>query len=291
MKFMAPRRCDETSNTENNGAILNRRESLVPADGDTQADACSNISVNQPLAFHKLTHADLESSSSTTFSCRSIDNSFAFPMTHNPETTVAGWMKDGRVYLYPRNSLSFYAHTLIISKQVTVDLLSRSVSSWMVFQWPESIHVHDGEPVVLRCSFTLPVSPPSAASFLWSWKDVIIYEFMNIEGAKENNITHLGDPRVSLKTDLSGRSLLTIDDVTPEDSALYICAVTIHSPLPIISRRGNGTLVKVKKSSITGLVAKGLTSPLTLQNYSTSKAVLLGMRTLGNCPVCSPVCP
>ncbi|CAJ0967766.1 unnamed protein product [Ranitomeya imitator] len=56
--------------------------------------------------------------SSTTFSDRSIDNSFRFP--HDSQSrNVSGWMKDARVCLDPRNSLSFYTYTLITSKQVT----------------------------------------------------------------------------------------------------------------------------------------------------------------------------
>lgn len=124
--------------------------------------------------------------------------------------------------------------------------------SWDVSQWPESIHVYKGDPIVLHCSFTHHAFPPSAATFRWFWKNVIIYEFKTIGGIKENNLTNLGNPRMSLKTNLSGSSHLTINDVTFEDSALYSCAVTIHSPLPITRRNGNGTLVNVVERPFTG---------------------------------------
>ncbi|XP_060766863.1 zinc finger CCCH domain-containing protein 11A isoform X5 [Neoarius graeffei] len=42
---------------------------------------------------------------------------------------VSGWMKDARVCLDPRNSLSFYAHTLITSKQITDESLNFGVKT------------------------------------------------------------------------------------------------------------------------------------------------------------------
>ena len=45
--------------------------------------------------------------SSTTFSHRSVDNSFAFPMTHNPKTSVAGWKMQESVWIPETHSHAF----------------------------------------------------------------------------------------------------------------------------------------------------------------------------------------
>lgn len=50
--------------------------------------------------------------SSTTFSSRSFDNSFAFPVVRNPATSVQHWMKHAEVCQKPRNSLFIHTHWL-----------------------------------------------------------------------------------------------------------------------------------------------------------------------------------
>ncbi|XP_072006374.1 uncharacterized protein [Engystomops pustulosus] len=156
-------------------------------------------------------------------------------------------------------------------------LLSGGVWSWTVSQWPESVHVYEGEPVVLHCSITHHVSSPSAVTFHWSWKNTIVFQFQNIQGHKQQNVSSLDGFQVFLSNDLS-RSNLTIAGVTPEDSARYICGITIHSPLPRMYRKGNGTLVNVVEGPITGPSSSHLEVP----NFPSSLPVIA--------PPAAPLC-
>ncbi|XP_060766861.1 zinc finger CCCH domain-containing protein 11A isoform X3 [Neoarius graeffei] len=62
---------------------------------------------------------------------------------------VSGWMKDARVCLDPRNSLSFYAHTLITSKQITEspaleDFRKKKITDRLGKRFDEDILVEGG---------------------------------------------------------------------------------------------------------------------------------------------------
>ncbi|XP_041441456.1 uncharacterized protein LOC121401187 [Xenopus laevis] len=128
--------------------------------------------------------------------------------------------------------------------QVWLLLLMRgSVTSLSVSQDPPTLNVTEGGNFQLFCSFGKRNPPPTAVTFTWSWNHITVYEF--VSHRPQENVSHLGDPRVQIQSNRSGSSSLYIRDVVTTDSALYLCKVTIHSPLPIINRQGKGTRVIV----------------------------------------------
>ncbi|XP_068128232.1 uncharacterized protein [Hyperolius riggenbachi] len=164
-------------------------------------------------------------------------------------------------------------------------LLTGSVASWTISQWPQFLNVSKKSEIILQCSFEERSPPPTTATIWWTWNTVVVYEFINVD-FKESNVTDLKDPRITIETNLTGKSHLTIKEAVEEDSALYVCAVDVHGPLPISNRQGRGTLVFVSEDTDNDTAPSpclNISSVFTAPVYPTMYA--------SNNPKCAPSVP